>query len=212
MDLSTLYFPAGVAIGLGSAAPIGPVNLLVIERTMTRNSASALVLGFGGAVGDALFATVAAFGLGAVSGLLNDHHAVIRLIGGVIMLGFAAVIWRSAPRLRQEGEPVPAARVALVALGMTLTNPATLIFFIGGFGAVGFRGIGHDTPEHLLNATLVVLGVMSGSMLWWLLVTAIGKRLRGRVADRHLVLLNHLTAVGLALFGLGAIVAGILAW
>ena len=212
IDLSTLYFPAGIAIGIGAAAPIGPVNLLVIERTLTRHAGSALVLGFGGALGDSLFAIVAAFGLGAVSGLLHDHHAIIRLIGGIIMLGFAAVIWRSDPHLKDEGEPVPALRVALLTFGMTITNPATLLFFVGGFGAFGFVGIGHDTPDHRLHAAMVVAGVLTGSMLWWLFVTAVAKRLRGRVTDRHLVLLNHVTAGGLAVFGIGAIAAGMMSW
>ncbi len=150
--LSTLYFPAGALIGLASAAPVGPVNLLVIQRTLTAHTAGALLLGAAGAVGDALFAAAAAFGVTAVARLLADHALVLRLGGGLIMLAFAVVIWRSSPKLRDRSDPASIVRLAVATLTLTLTNPATILFFVGAFGAVGFTGIGHDTAGHLVNA------------------------------------------------------------
>jgi len=79
------------------------------------------------------------------------------------------------------------------------------------FGAIGFTGIGHDSGMHRFNAALLVIGVFTGSMLWWLVVTALAGRLRGRIADRHLALLNHVTAAVLAVFGAGAVLAGVTA-
>ncbi len=207
--LSTLYFPVGALIGLASAAPVGPVNLLVIQRTLTAHTAGALLLGAGGALGDSLFAAAAAFGVGAVTHLLADHALVIRLGGGLIMLAFAFVIWRSAPKLRGDEDQASALRMALAALTLTLTNPATILFFIGAFGAVGFTGIGHDSPEHLVNAAMVVAGTFTGSMLWWLAVTGVARRLRGRITDRHLVKLNRGTAIALGVFAMAAVVTGV---
>ena len=209
--LTSLHYPAGVLIGLASAAPVGPINLLVIQRALTQNIPAALVLGLGGALGDATFGAIAGFGIGAAAGLLHDHVALIRLLGGAIMLAFAVFIWRSTPHLHDGAEQTPAARMAAVAYGMTITNPATLFFFIGSFGAAGFAGIGHDTPEHRLNAALLVAGVFSGSMLWWLLISGAARSFRDRVSDRHLIWLNRITAAALALFGLGAVGSGILA-
>ena len=100
------------------------------------------------------------------------------------MLVFAVVIWRSAPKLRDE-EQASAVRMAAATLTLTLTNPATILFFVGAFGAVGFAGIGHDTPEHRVNAALVVAGAFCGSMLWWLIVTSVARRLRGRDHRPH---------------------------
>lgn len=206
--LATLYFPVGALIGLASAAPVGPVNLLVIQRTLTAHTAGALLLGAGGALGDSLFAAAAAFGVSAVTRLLADHALVIRLGGGLIMLAFAVVIWRATPTLRDEDQS-SALRMALATLTLTLTNPATILFFIGAFGAVGFTGIGHDTPEHLVNAAMVVAGTFTGSMLWWLAVSGVARRLRGRITDGHLVKLNKGTAIALGLFAVAAVVTGV---
>jgi threonine/homoserine/homoserine lactone efflux protein len=209
ISLATLYFPVGALIGLASAAPVGPVNLLVIQRTLTAHTAGALLLGAGGAVGDSLFAAAAAFGVSAVTRLLADHALVIRIGGGLIMLAFAAVIWRSSPKLRGDEDQAPALRMALATLTLTLTNPATTLFFVGAFGAVGFIGIGHDSPEHRVNAALVVAGTFTGSMLWWLAVTRVARRLRGRITDGHLVKLNKGTAIALGLFAVAAVVTGV---
>ena len=212
LSLSTLYFPAGLLIGVAAAAPVGPVNLLVIQRTLCRHAGSALVLGLGAAIGDGLFAIVAAFGLGAITGLLDAHEALIRVIGGGVMLGFAIVIWRSAPHLDSAGPRHSARRLALATFTMTVTNPATLLFFMASFGAAGFVGIGHQTTAQWLNAGALVCGVVAGSMLWWGAVVAMAARLRGRVSDRHLTLLNHVTGAALAVFGLLAILAGVMRW
>ncbi len=207
--LSTLYLPAGALIGLASAAPVGPVNLLVIQRTLTAHTAGALLLGAAGALGDALFAAAAAFGVTAVANLLADHALALRLGGGLIMLVFAVVIWRSAPKLRDDDDDASIVRMAAATLTLTLTNPATILFFVGAFGAVGFTGIGHDSPEHRINAALVVAGTFAGSMLWWLTVTGIARRLRGRITDHHLALLNRGTAIMLAVFAVAAVASGV---
>lgn len=209
--LSSLYLPAGALIGLASAAPVGPVNLLVIQRTLTAHTAGALLLGAAGAFGDALFAAAAAFGVTAVANLLADHALALRVGGGLIMLTFAVVIWRSAPKLNGEESQASLFRMAAATLTLTLTNPATILFFVGAFGAVGFVGIGHDTPEHLVNAAMVVAGTFAGSMLWWVVVTGVARRLRGRITDRHLRLLNRGTAVALGVFAVAAVFAGVTA-
>ncbi len=210
MALATLYFPAGIAIGIGAAAPVGPVNLLVIQRTLAHHRRSALLMGLAAAIGDAAFAVVAAFGLGAIGALVAEHQAAMRIIGGLVMLVFAVIVWRAAPHLSQAAAPSPAGRMALLIFSMTITNPATLLFFLGSISAIGFLGIGHDTVQHRLHAGLLVAGVLLGSMIWWLVVTQIAVRLRGRVSDRHLRLLNQLTAAALGLFGIGAATAGAL--
>lgn len=209
IDLSTLYFPMGALIGMASAAPVGPVNLLVIQRTLSTHTAEALIVGAGGAVGDSVFAAVAAFGVGAVTRLLDAHALAIRVGGGLIMLAFAVAIWRTTPKLRGDAAQAPALRMALATLTLTLTNPATILFFVGAFGAVGFTGIGHDSIGHTLNASLVVAGTFIGSMIWWLVVTAVARRLRGRLDDGHLVKLNHYTAIALGAFAAAAVISGV---
>lgn len=209
IDLSAAYLPAGLAIGIAAAAPVGPINLLVIRRTLTRGQGAALAIGAAGAFGDALFASVAAFGLGAVRQLLSEHGGAIRIAGGLIMLAFAVLVWRSTPHLDESDRELATPRLAAVVLGMTLTNPATLFFFLGSFGAIGFVDIGHGSAERLFNSAMVVTGAFTGSMLWWVVISTATRALRDWVTDRHLAWLNRATAVMLAVFGIAAVVAGL---
>ena len=210
IDVSSLHYPAGIAIGLGSAAPIGPINLLVMQRTLLRGAGPGLVLGVCGAVGDSIFAIIAAFGIAAVSRVLTEHIHAIRIIGGLVMLAFAVVLWRARPHHKEDHNPTSTPRMAAAIIGLTLTNPATFLFFLGSFGAIGFTGIGHDTTPHLVNSALVVAGVFSGSMLWWFVIIGATRLLRKRVTDRHLMIFNRVTAAVLTLSGGIAILTGVL--
>lgn len=209
--LGTHYMPVGIAIGMAAAAPIGPVNILIIQRVLSRGLRSGLVLGLGGALGDALFALIAAFGFTALAGAVNAHGDPARIFGGIILIGFGLVVWRSAPHLADPVRRLPRTRhMALATFVLTVTNPATILWFAGAFGGIGFKAIGHGDAQRVINSALVVAGVFVGSMLWWLFVALLARRLRGRLDDRHLMVINHVSAVLLCLFGIGALIAGIL--
>lgn len=209
-SLATWYFPVGLVIGTVAAAPIGPVNIIVIQRSLQRGVASALALGLGAAAGDALFAAGAGFGMQALQALLNDHHDPIRILGGLILIGFGIAVWRSAPHLGDPGRRVPrAGHMAVATFLMTVTNPATLLWFAATFGSIGFREIGTGNTGELLHTAELVGGVFAGSMLWWLAVSATARWAKGRLEDCHLSVFNHVSAVVLLLFGLAALAAGL---
>jgi threonine/homoserine/homoserine lactone efflux protein len=204
--LATWYLPAGVLIGLAAAAPIGPVNILVIQRTLQRGPLSALKLALGAGLGDAAFAVAAAFGLTAIQQAIGAHTPALRLVGGLIILGFAWAIWRSTPHLAGPVKAVPRTRhMALATFLLTVTNPATILWFLATFSTIGFKAVGFGHPDGIEHAVLLVAGVFAGSMLWWLFVSGFAARWRGRLADHHLVRINHVSAVVLALFGVGAV-------
>jgi putative LysE/RhtB family amino acid efflux pump len=209
VSLATLYIPAGLVIGLGAAAPVGPVNLLVIRQALSGQRAAAITIGAGAALADMTFALAAAFGLGALGTLFDRHDSLIRIVGGAVMLAFAVIVWRSAPRLGGAVAPVPRSRLLAMGLSMAVTNPASLLFFVGSFSAIGFLGLGHDTSQHRVNSVLVALSVFAGSMAWWAFVSALAMRFRDRLSNGLLVLLNHGTAVALGLFGVGAVLAAV---
>ena len=213
--LATWYFPAGLVIGLVAAAPIGPVNIIVIQRSLQRGVASALVPGLGAALGDALFAAAAGFGLQGVQALTDVHNDSMRVAGGLIMIGFGVAVWRSAPHLAtpylaEPGRKLPrAGHTAVAAFLMTVTNPATLLWFAATFGSVGFQEIGTGSSLALLNTAKLAGGVFAGSMLWWLSISGAARWARGRLADRHLAAFNRISAAVLLLFGLAALAAGL---
>jgi putative LysE/RhtB family amino acid efflux pump len=209
--LSTLYFITGVLIGFIAAAPIGPVNILVIQRSLQRGVGSALVMGSGAALGDMLFASIAAFGFSTLSVELNAGRATMQIIGGLIMLGFAIFLWRSHPHLNNSGRRPPRApHMAAALFVMTITNPATIVWFIATFQAVGFQDIGLQSAAATRNASWVVLGAFIGSMLWWLCIAGFAALWRAIINDRHLEIANHAAALVLGAFGLAAVAAGLL--
>jgi putative LysE/RhtB family amino acid efflux pump len=209
--LGSWYFPAGLLIGFIAAAPIGPVNILVIQRTLQRSLRSALLLGLGAAVGDALFAAAAAFGLTALTAEINGSRDLLRFTGGLIMLGFAIALWRSQPTLNQTTQTLPKAEhLALAIFAMTVTNPATVLWFVAAFQAVGFRNIGFGSGAAITHALLVIVGVFLGSMLWWLCIGGFASLWRHKLTDRHLMIANHVAAVVLVLSALAAMTAAIL--
>lgn len=208
--LATWYFPAGLVIGLVAAAPIGPVNILVIQRSLQRGVMSAMAPGSGAALGDALFALGAACGVQALQAQVAVHSGSMRVVGGLIMIGFGIAVWRSAPQLAASGRKVPRAEhMAVATFLMTVTNPATLLWFAAAFGSVGFHEIGIGSTLERLHTAQLVGGVFVGSMLWWLSISSVARWARGRLADRHLAFFNRVSAVVLLLFGAAALAAGI---
>jgi threonine/homoserine/homoserine lactone efflux protein len=215
----------GLAIGFAVAFALGPVGLLVIRRTIDRGWGHGFVSGLGVATADGLYAAIAAFGLTALTGALVGLDRILGIAGGIVLLVLALVGLRSVARswsmAAASGEaPLdPAASEASGAsersvsylgawatmVGLTLTNPATILSFTALFAAIGAGTGGPD------GAALVTLGVASGSTAWWLLLTCLVAGLRARMTPVVVRGLNLVASLVIGTFGLGAIVAGLLA-
>lgn len=187
-------------IGLAIAAPVGPIGLLVIQRTLRHGRVLGLVTGLGAAVADALYGAVGAFSVTGIIRSLQAARVPLALLGGAFLLWLAWRTWRSAPAT--EAAHV-AARPGLAGafagtLLLTLSNPATIFSFIAVFGAMGARA-GAVAPG---SAWTMIAGVLAGSALWWLcLSTAVGA-LRQRFDARAMRVVNATSALGLAAFAL----------
>lgn len=202
-------FPIGLVIGILVAAPVGPVNLICINRTFRHGPWQGFFVGISAAVGDALFALAAAGGLSELAQQLPFPRDLVRIVGGVITLGFAFIVWRSAPHLEDMKSPGKGLiRQSIASFTMTVTNPATLTAFVAFFAGFSLKNIGFSTGEESVNLLLLVAAVLFGSMLWWLALCHGAARLRDKISDRTLVIINHTTAIMLFLFGLLAIGAG----
>lgn len=191
----------GVLIGIVVAAPIGPVNLICIRRTLAYGRTNGFVSGLGAAVGDALFAAVAAFGLTAASSLVVTFGDVLQAVGGVFLVGLGIHTFLSKPadtdtvRTSTRSNLIAA---VLATFMLTITNPATMLGFVAIFGGVG--GLVTTEPG-LITATLLVVAVFIGSALWWLGVTMTVGLLRGGMTEQHLFMINRVSGVLIVLFG-----------
>jgi threonine/homoserine/homoserine lactone efflux protein len=200
MDLG--LFLRGLIIGFSIAAPVGPIGILCIRRTLAEGRASGLLSGLGAATADALYGCVAGFGLTVVSGFLVGQRFYIQLIGGIFLLALGIKTLRSVPAERAastSGTGLAASYASTLLL--TLTNPMTILSFAGIFAALGVA----DTGGDLSAAALLVLGVFIGSAAWWLLLSGGVGLMREKLTSGVLAWTNRLSGIILVIFGVIAV-------
>jgi threonine/homoserine/homoserine lactone efflux protein len=194
----------GFLIGFPIAASPGPIFFLVLRRTLSRGWRSGLVSGLGVATGDAIYAGLAAFGVAAITNVLLGQRRWIGLVGGVAITLIGLRTLRSGPQtdtLAQAAEGRGALTGAYAStVALTLGNPATILSFIAVFAGFGLRVGAGWRP-----AVALVAGVMLGSALWWLGLTAAVSVIRQRLTPG--ITRGIGIVAGLALIGFGTVAA-----
>lgn len=154
------------------AAPVGPVGVLCVQRTLSEGRLHGLLSGLGAAFGDAIYGAIAAFGISAIQLWIADHQVSLRTIGGVVLLLLAAKTLFMRPR---RASPTKVDQVHTESLLqdfistflLAITNPITMLTFAGLFVTLGVT----DAGDSVDNAALLVAGVFAGSALWWFALT-----------------------------------------
>jgi threonine/homoserine/homoserine lactone efflux protein len=191
----------GLVIGFAIAAPVGPIGVLCIRRTLTEGRVSGFLAGLGAATADALYGCVAGFGLTFVSSTLVDQQVWFRLVGGVFLcyLGFRSFFAPPAEKAAEvKGRGLLGAYASTFAL--TLTNPMTIL----SFGAV-FAGLGVAEGGSYESAGALVLGVFIGSALWWSLLSGMASLFRERVTSQGMRWINRISGIVVLVFGVVAL-------
>lgn len=205
MDFSTLTWLArGLLLGLAIAAPVGPIGVLCIRRTLAEGWLTGFLTGMGAATADGLYGGVAAFGLTAISGALVAQQGIVRVVGGLLLcyLGVRTLLAKPAVEAAstRRGRGLFGAYVSTV--GLTLTNPATILSFAAVFAGLGLAGAAGST---IAAPALLTLGVFLGSACWWLLLSGGVSLLRTRLAAGALRWVNRLSGILLLGFGVLAL-------
>jgi threonine/homoserine/homoserine lactone efflux protein len=200
MDISFLF--RGLVIGFSIAAPVGPIGVLCIRRTLTEGRASGLVSGLGAATADAVYGSIAGFGLTLISGFLVAQQTWLRLIGGAFLCYLGIRTLLAAPA---EGA-APVKENGLVGayastLFLTLTNPLTILSFAAIFAGLGLA----STSGNYVSAAILVLGVFIGSAAWWLLLSGGVSLLRSRFGARAMRWVNRISGGIITIFGVLAL-------
>ena len=198
------YLLRGLIIGFSIAAPVGPIGVLCMRRTLAEGRVSGFVSGLGAATADGVYGVIAAFGLTYVSSILVGYQAWIRLLGGLFLcyLGLRTVLSKPAESpVVAEGDGLFAAYASIFFL--TLTNPMTIIAFTGVFAGLG---IGSTTGDYG-SAVLLVLGVFCGSASWWLLLSGGVSLLRSKFTPRAMGWVNRVAGIVILSFGVVAILS-----
>ncbi len=203
-----LMLGKGLVAGFIIAAPVGPVGVLCVQRTLHQGRVAGLLSGLGAAVADAAYGCVAAFGLSLISGWLQTHEALFRLGGGLFLLFMA---WRM---LRAALHPAPAVAAAgssnegpiacfVSTFILTATNPITIVAFLGIFAFFGIGAFGLSNEM----AAWLVFGVFAGSSIWWLSLAGLAGAFRHRLGNGGLKWINGasgLLMLGFAIYGIGS--------
>jgi threonine/homoserine/homoserine lactone efflux protein len=205
MDVALLL--KGFVIGFSIAAPVGPIGILCIRRTLTEGRAVGLVSGLGAATADAFYGSLAAFGLTFISTFLVSQQIWLRAVGGAFLLYLGGRTFLSHPASEAAAGSVRALPAAYAStLLLTLTNPLTILSFAVVFAGLGLGSTGGD----YLSAGLTVLGVFVGSAFWWFLLSGGVSLFRARFSYRGLWWVNRISGILILSFGVVAVV-GLLA-
>lgn len=197
--MSLTLFIKGFIIGLSLAIPLGPIGLLCIRRTLARGLAAGLCSGLGAATADGVYGAIAGFGLTFVSSFLVSHQLLLRLAGGAFLCYLGARIYRSVPAEKNGGSQVQGHfRDYVSTLFLTFTNPVTILAFAAGFATLG---VAEAQGEYVLTATLI-LGVFSGSALWWIILSSSASIFHERINPTGLRFVNRVSGAVIAIFGI----------
>lgn len=196
---TALVFLKAAAMGVAVAAPVGPMSLLCMRRTLGEGWVRGLATGAGIAVGDGIYAAVAALGLAGVSAFVLAWEMQLRLAAGVflIWLGIRTILMKDEDRAA-EGRPASSAVAAFFgSTALTLTNPPTIVMFAALFTALAPSG-GFEP----MAAWATVGGVFLGSMAWWIAVVAVVSGLRRALGHAVRLWVDRIAGVALVLLGL----------
>jgi threonine/homoserine/homoserine lactone efflux protein len=202
LDASLLL--KGYIIGLSIAAPVGPIGVLCIRRTLAEGRIAGLVSGLGAATADAIYGCIAGFGLTFISGFLVSQQIWLRLVGGLFLcyLGVRTLLARPAER-SAAASGVGLSGIYASTFFLTLTNPMTILSFAAVFAGLGLA----ETGGGYLSALLLVGGVFLGSASWWLLLSGGVSLLRDRFGVSGLRWVNRFSGAAIIVFGVVALIS-----
>lgn len=191
----------GLLIGFSIAAPVGPIGVLCIRRTLAEGRLAGFLSGMGAASADMLYGAMAAFGLTAVQELLLGHSNWLGVFGGFFLLYLGIKSFFSKP---EKESPTPSRGGLLGAylstLLLTLTNPITILSFLVIFAGLQVG----STNGNYFSASLMVLGVFLGSASWWFTLTFLVGLVRDRFDNTWKIWVNRVA--GVIIFGFGVAV------
>ncbi|MCS5709843.1 LysE family transporter [Candidatus Berkiella aquae] len=199
-----LLFLKGFIIGFSIAAPVGPIGILCINRTLKAGIAAGLLSGLGAAFADAFYGCIAGAGFVAVSTLLLRYEILIRILGG-LFLGYLGLKIFFSPH--KPNAPQDAAKSLwqdfFSTFLLTITNPATILSFLAIYSGLGIIQNG----AHFQEASLIVLGVFMGSLLWWVILCGGIHLVHHKLPESAMQWLNRTSGFILILFGLFALIS-----
>ena len=196
----------GFVLGLAIAASPGPIFFLCLRRTLVKGWLNGLFSGFGVATADGFYAALGVFGVGAITSLLTGERRWLALAGGGLLVVLGARIVLDRPKAAEPATPNGAglAWAYLSTLGLTITNPTTIISF-----AALAATLGAGVTGGFLRPALLVAGVLLGSVTWWCVLAGLAAGLRARITPRVVRGISTVSGLAIIVLGLAALVSAL---
>jgi threonine/homoserine/homoserine lactone efflux protein len=196
---------AGIVIGFSMAVPVGPLGLIVFQRSIVRGQLMGLVTGIGGAFADGFLASIGAFGIKMILEFMVKEEPTLRLVGGIILIliGLFGVFAKYKPAPMKNDSAITYIEHFFSGIVLSITNPITALSFFFIFTQIGPRlGIQHSNI-----AISLVMGVMFGSLLWWILLTTLATFIGHKIKHEHISLMNQCFGIIITLIGMAFLIS-----
>jgi threonine/homoserine/homoserine lactone efflux protein len=196
-------FLKGLLIGFAIAAPVGPIGVLCIQRSLHNGFKIGLMTGLGAALADGTYGLIAGFGLTAVSSFLISYQSWVKLIGGLFLIYLGIKTFFTPPAADKKTRPDKSSFHAFITtFFLTLTNPATILSFVAVFAGLGLGTIHSD----YIHALILVSGIILGSTAWWILLSGgVAFVLHHKVPPSFMRVINWISGLIIFVFGVLAI-------
>ncbi|HEY2402913.1 MAG TPA: LysE family transporter [Steroidobacteraceae bacterium] len=185
-----------LVLGLSIAAPVGPIGILCIRRSLVEGRIAGLICGLGAASADALYGAVGAFALNGISAWLVRGRLWMTLAGSGFLLYLGVRIFRAPPPETTARATGSATGAYVSTFVLTLANPLTILSFAAAFAGMGAGAVGYG------GVVTMLVGVFVGSAIWWLMLTTVAGTARGRLSPPFFVAINRVSGALLMGFGL----------
>lgn len=191
----------GIIIGLLVSAPMGPIGVLCIQRTLSEGRLHGFVSGLGATLSDLVYAVVSGLGISFVLDFVEENHYPLQIVGSILLLVAGVYIYRSNPAkklFRQNEKKTSYWKNLVSSFFINLTNIGILFFFIAMFARFNF--IDSENPS---KNVVGILSIGLGTVIWWLLVSTVVDKVRSRFNPRGLKIFNNI--LGIILFVIGVV-------
>jgi threonine/homoserine/homoserine lactone efflux protein len=198
----------GITIGLCTSIPVGPIAILIIQRTLQKGRMHGFTSGLGAATSDTFYALLAIVGLSVVLSFIEENKLIIQIIGSAIMVIFGVYIFFQNPAKNIEKSKTDKSsywQEYLTAFFLTLSNPLMIFLYIGLFAQYNFI----SSESHFIEIAIGICSVFLGAALWWFLLTLLASVFRKRFNIRGLWILNKATGILISVIALVALISSI---
>ena len=199
--------PRGLAIGALISAPMGPIGMLIIQRTLSKGRWPAFFTGIGAALSDLFYCLLAGFGLSFITDVIERHQFALQVFGSIVLAAFGLFLFRKNPTRSLKTAEVDGRSYwsdFISGFFLTVSNPLILFFIIGLFARFNFI-----LPEYeIFHYVWGYLTILGGALVWWYLVTFLVSKLRSRFNVRSLWLVNRIVgSILIAMAVIGVLLA-----